>query len=78
MGEEKRGLHLPVSQKSHSTAVCVTDADSFRNLQTFHDLYNYSITRRVDFWADAWDDFGLIHEEKYTTVFHALYPTSAC
>ena len=36
--------------------------------QSFHDLHDYSITHRSEFWAFCWSYFNLIHEGSYTRV----------
>ncbi|KAJ4196904.1 hypothetical protein NW759_016391 [Fusarium solani] len=35
---------------------------------SFHDMHQYSVTRRSDFWAILWEYSGLLHEGVYTRV----------
>ncbi|MCJ1293624.1 hypothetical protein MMC34_005179 [Xylographa carneopallida] len=38
------------------------------DLPTFHELYDYSVTRRIEFWQDCWEEFRVIHEGSYGKV----------
>ncbi|KAI9859161.1 MAG: hypothetical protein M1813_007119 [Trichoglossum hirsutum] len=40
----------------------------YLDLKTFHDLYNYSVSRCTDFWQDAWEFFNIIHSGEFTSV----------
>jgi len=38
-------------------------------IKTFQDLYDWSVSdRRNEFWADAWETAGMIHEGSYKHV----------
>ncbi|KAB8264801.1 hypothetical protein BDV32DRAFT_160208 [Aspergillus pseudonomiae] len=39
-----------------------------QHFQTYHDLYNFSITQRTSFWDFCWKYSNLIHEGTYTSV----------
>lgn len=50
---------------------------TFLHEQTFHDLYNWSVTRRADFWQDIWHELGLVHEGTYDVVVDESLPMDA-
>jgi len=38
------------------------------NFKNYDELYNWSITKRADFWATLWDFFGIKASEPYKTI----------